>query len=194
MDRTGSLIKGDIRRAFTYLESGPVVLVTTHTAERDDIMSISWMMVMDYEAHIAISTGPWNESYQRILDTKECAVCVPGADLLDAAVRIGTVNGSEEDKFAANHLTRTPGEVVQAPLIDECLACLECRLETVYPDRGLLIFSTERLWENPGRSERRTFHANGDGTFFADGEFYYRRDAMKKWVPEGCERFGKKQP
>lgn len=184
-----TLREGDMRRAFTYIENGPAVLVTTHDDVRDDIMTISWMMVMDYACHIAISTGPWNESYQRILDTRQCAVCVPGADLLDVCIRCGTVNGSKADKFQENHLTKAKGRRIQAPLIGECLACLECELEEAYEERGVLFFRTVNLWENTERKERRVLHANGDGTFFADGELYNRRREMKKWVPEGSERF-----
>ncbi|MGN0837722.1 MAG: flavin reductase family protein [Pyramidobacter sp.] len=180
---------GDIRRGFTYLEPGPVVLVTSSSDGRDDIMTISWHMVMDFTPHIAISTGPWNESYQRILDTRECVICVPGVDLIDAAVTIGTTSGSRVDKFRACGLTKLPAERVRAPLIAECLACMECRLEEAVERRGLLIFRGIGLWENPARRERRTFHANGDGTFFTDGELLNRRRQMLKWVPEGCIRF-----
>jgi flavin reductase (DIM6/NTAB) family NADH-FMN oxidoreductase RutF len=181
--------EADLRRAFTWLEAGPVTLVTTNAKNRYDIMTISWHMVMDFTPHIAISTGPWNESYQRILDTKECSICIPGADLLDQAVAIGTTSGSQVDKFKANGLTPLPGHTVQSPLIAECLAGIECRLIDVITDHGLLIFKGTALFENRERKEQRTFHANGDGTFFADGSFYSRRTAMAKWVPDGCERF-----
>ena len=181
--------KADLRRAFTWFESGPVILVTTHDQNRNDIMTISWHMVMDFSPHIAITTGPWNESWQRILNTGECVLCVPGLDLLDAAIAIGTTSGSRVDKFQANHLTAGQAANVQAPLIEECLASLECRLEKVIPTYGILIFKGIQLWENSTRQERRTFHANGDGTFCSDGRLYNRRDNMAKWVPDGCIRF-----
>jgi flavin reductase (DIM6/NTAB) family NADH-FMN oxidoreductase RutF len=133
----------------------------------------------------------WNESYQRIIDTGECVICVPGVDLIDEAIRIGTTSGSKTDKFAENSLTRLPAEQVKAPLIKECLACLECRLEDVVEEHGLLIFKGIQLWENHDRKEKRCFHANGDGTFFSDGELFNRRAEMRRWVPEGCERFFK---
>ena len=63
--------KGDIRRAFTYLESGAVLLVKTNDGKKDNVMTISWQMVMDFVPHIAISTGGWNESFETILKTKE---------------------------------------------------------------------------------------------------------------------------
>ena len=54
---------GNIKRAFTYLESGSVMLVTTNDGTKDNVMTISWQMVMDFTPHIAITTGSWNESF-----------------------------------------------------------------------------------------------------------------------------------
>ena len=56
------LKQGRIQRAFTYLESGAVLLVTTNDGKNDNVMTISWQMVMDFTPRIAISTGAWNES------------------------------------------------------------------------------------------------------------------------------------
>lgn len=56
------MIKGNIRRAFTYLESGSVLLVATNDGTSDNVMTISWQMVMDFTTHIAITTGSWNEA------------------------------------------------------------------------------------------------------------------------------------
>ena len=61
--------KGNIERAFTYLESGAVLLVTTSNGKKDNVMTISWQMVMDFTPHIAISTGNWNESFDTVLRT-----------------------------------------------------------------------------------------------------------------------------
>lgn len=47
----------NLSKAFTLLESGPVVLVTTHDGTRDNIMTISWTMVMDFTPLFAITTG-----------------------------------------------------------------------------------------------------------------------------------------
>ena len=180
--------KGDIRRAFTYLESGAVLLVTTHDGEKDNVMTISWQMVMDFTPHIAISTGSWNESFETILKTKECCLNVPGFDMIEKAVGIGVIHGSESDKFKQFHLSKQNAESVKAPLIPECMAAIECQLEDYVEDHGILIFKGVRLWEDPERKERRVIHANGDGTFFADGEFRNLREMMRKWVPDGSER------
>ncbi len=180
--------KGDLRRAFTYLESGAVLLVSTNDGRKDNVMTISWQMVMDFTPRIAISTGSWNESFETILETKECCLNIPGFDLIEKVVGIGTVHGSECDKFEQFHLLKQESETVKAPLIQDCLAAIECRLEDYVEDHGLLILEGVQLWEDPEQKEHRVIHANGDGTFFADGEFRNLREEMRKWVPEGAER------
>ena len=180
--------KGDIRRAFTYLESGAVLLVTTNDGKKDNVMTISWQMVMDFVPHIAISTGGWNESFETILKTKECCICIPTFDMINKVVGIGTVHGSECDKFKRFSLRRAKAAKIKAPLITDCIAAIECKLEDYIESHGLLVFRGIQLWENRGKEERRVFHANGDGTFFADGEFRNLREEMQQWVPEGSER------
>ena len=55
--------KMQINKAFTLIEPGPVVLVTTNDVEKNNIMTISWTMVVDFTPQFAITTGPWNHSY-----------------------------------------------------------------------------------------------------------------------------------
>ena len=181
--------KGNIKRAFTYLESGAVLLFTTNDGKKDNVMSISWQMVMDFVPHIAISTGEWNESFQTILNTKECCINIPAFDMIDKVVDIGVIHGSECDKFERFNLTKAKADIVKAPIIEDCLAAIECKLEDCIEKHGILVFKGIQLWENPYKKERRAIHANGDGTFFADGEFRNLRDRMKKWVPDGSERY-----
>ncbi|MBO4313888.1 MAG: flavin reductase family protein [Desulfovibrio sp.] len=180
--------QGSIRRAFTYLESGAVLLVTTNDGARDNVMTISWQMVIDFSPRIAIATGAWNESFRTILKTKECCLCVPAFDMVEKVVQVGMAHGSECDKFERFSLAKAKAKKVRAPLIPDCLAALECMLEDYVEEHGLLIFRGVLLWENAGKEERRVIHANGDGTFFADGEFRNLRREMREKLPEGCER------
>ncbi len=94
------LSESDLRKAFTYFEPGPVILVTAHDKGQDNVMAISWQMVVDFTPEIALATGPWNHTFEMILASKECVLCVPGADLLDKVIGIGTVSGKAIDKFA----------------------------------------------------------------------------------------------
>jgi flavin reductase (DIM6/NTAB) family NADH-FMN oxidoreductase RutF len=179
---------GNIKRAFTYLESGSVLLVTTNDGMSDNVMTISWQMVMDFTPHIAITTGSWNESFETILKTKECCLCIPTFDMVDVIVGVGTVHGSACDKFDAFGLEKAKAKKVRAPIIMNCLAAIECKLDDYIEQHGILVLKGVQLWENPSKEERRLIHANGDGTFFADGEFINLRNEMRQWVPEGSVR------
>ena len=47
-----------LSRAFTLIEPGPVVLVATHDGRKDNVMTISWTMVVDFVPLFAIERIP----------------------------------------------------------------------------------------------------------------------------------------
>ena len=181
--------KGKLEKAFTYLESGPVLLVTSHNGKKDNVMTISWHMVLDFTPRLAICTGSWNESFEIILRTKQCCLCVPAVDMIDQVVALGTVHASECDKFKHFHLKKQKPAVVKAPLIADCLAAVECQVVDYVKKHNLFVLDGVQLWENLLKKERRVIHANGDGTFFADGKFFNFRKEMHSRLPQGVERF-----
>jgi flavin reductase (DIM6/NTAB) family NADH-FMN oxidoreductase RutF len=106
-----------LSKAFTLIEPSPVVLVTTTEGGRDNVMTISWTMVLDFTPVLAIAAGKWNHSYAALRKTRECVIAIPTVDLLDRVVGIGTCSGADTEKFAKFKLTAVPGAVVKAPLI-----------------------------------------------------------------------------
>lgn len=184
--------KDKIQKAFTYIEPGPVVLLTTKNRNKNNICTISWMMAIDYSSHchIAISTGPWNTSFETMMKTKECCICIPTSDMAEKIVGIGTTSGDEIDKFKEFNLTPIKAEKIKAPIIKECIACLECKVIDYIDNYGIVILECINLWVNKEKEFLPTLHANGDGTFRVDSDKIINlRDKMEKWVPEGSERF-----
>lgn len=173
----------DLDKAFTLLEPGPVVLVSTHDGRRHNVMTISWTMVLDFTPRFAITTGAWNHSFAALRKTRECVIAIPGVDLLDKVVGIGTCSGSDTDKFRRFGFTPLPGRKVRAPLLGQCLANLECRVTGFVKRHDIVVLEALAAWVNPARRERRTFHAVGDGTFVADGRRFDRRAAMAARLP-----------
>ncbi len=174
-----------LEKALTYIEPGPVTLVTTADGGKNNVMTISWTTAIDFDGHIAIITGAWNKSFSTILKTGECVVCIPPAFLAETAVGIGMVSGADADKFERFGLTALPAKTVKAPLIGECMACLECKLVEYIESYGFLVLKVTRVVENENISDRRILHAVGDGTFYADGERYDLREKMKTKLPPG---------
>ena len=151
-----------VEKALTFIEPGPVVLVTTAEGAKQNVMTISWTMAIDFAQHIVLTAGGWNYSFDALMRTKECCVCIPPASMAKTVVGIGMVSGADTDKFEKFHLHPLPAQQVAAPLLEECIACLECKEV----------------------EDRRLLHAVGDGIFFADGEkFNLRQDMLEKLPP-----------
>ena len=174
-----------IERAFTLIEPGPVVLVTTRDGGRDNVMTISWTMVVDFTPVFALTTGPWNYSYAALRKSRECVIAIPTIDMIDRVVGVGTCSGREADKFAKFGLTRRKGRRVRAPLIEECLANIECRVIDIVARHNIVVLKGLAAWRNPSRKEKRTLHAVGDGTFVVDGRRLDRRRMMRSKLPAG---------
>lgn len=174
-----------LEKAFMFMEPGPVILVTTNDGKKDNVMTISWHMVLDFTPQFALETGPWNYSFDALKNTGECVIAVPTVDMASTVVSIGDCTGKKVDKFEKFGLTRLEASRVKAPLIAECLACIECRVEDYLEKRGIFVLDGVRAWVDAERRERRTFHASGDGTFFADGEKLDLRGLMEDKIPSG---------
>jgi len=172
-----------LSRAFTLLEPGPVVLVTTRNGSKNNVMTISWTMVLDFTPLFAITTGEWNYSFGALLAAKECVVAIPTVDLLDCVVGIGTCSGADTDKFSRFKLTAVAGERVKAPLIKECAANIECKVVDTIDKHNIVVLEGVAAHVDPTRKEQRRIHAVGDGTFIVDGRKLDRRRMMADKLP-----------
>jgi len=174
-----------ISKAFTLIEPGPVVLMTTSDGEKNNIMTLSWTMVMDFSPRFAITTGAWNYSYHALRNSKECVIAIPTVDLLDQVVGVGTCSGTDTDKFEKFGFTPLKGKHVRAPLIKECLANIECRVIDIVEKHSIIVLEGVEAYVDDAREEKRTMHAIGDGSFVVDGEKLDRREMMRAKLPEG---------
>jgi flavin reductase (DIM6/NTAB) family NADH-FMN oxidoreductase RutF len=175
----------ELGKAFTLMEPGPVVLVTTHDGKKHNIMTISWTMVLDFTPAFGICTGAWNYSFAALRKHRECVIAIPTVDLLDQVVGIGTCSGADTDKFAKFGLTPEPGKHVKSPLIKECLANIECKVVDMVGKHNLIVLEGLAAYKNTARKEKRTLHAVGDGTFIVDGDKLDRRKLMANKLPAG---------
>ena len=174
-----------LSKAFTLMESGPVILVTTHDGKKDNIMTISWTMVVDLTPVFAITTGEWNHSYAALRKNRECVIAIPTVDMLDTVVGIGTCSGADTDKFAKFRLTPVRSKIVTPPLIKECLANMECKVIDIVKKHNIVVLEAVAAYIDTTRKEKRTVHAVGDGTFIVDGRRIDRRKMMASKLPYG---------
>ena len=118
-----------LAKVYGLLEPGPVVLVATARKGQANIMTMSWHTMMEFEPPLlgCVISGR-NASFDTLKATRECVVNIPTLALAKQVVGIGNCSGRSVDKFAKYGLTAVPASLVQAPLIVECYASLECRV------------------------------------------------------------------
>ena len=175
----------ELRKAFTLIESGPVVLITTHDGTKDNVMTISWAMVLDFTPVFAITTGKWNYSFAALRKNRECVIAIPTVDLLDKVIGIGTCSGANTDKFSKFRLSPVPAKLVRPPLIKECLANIECKVIDIVKKHNIVVLEAVAAYFDSARKEKRTVHAVGDGTFIVDGRKIDRKKMMATKLPSG---------
>jgi flavin reductase (DIM6/NTAB) family NADH-FMN oxidoreductase RutF len=142
-------------------------------------------MVLDFTPRFAFMTGPWNYSCKALIKNRECVIAVPTADMSKTVVSIGACSGAEVNKFEKFKLTPLKAEFVNAPLIKECYANIECRVADYVKKHGIFVLDAEAAWIDEKRKEKRLLHAIGDGRFIVDGEKINLRRIMAEKLPEG---------
>lgn len=175
-----------LSKAFTLMESGPVVLVTTHDGKKNNVMTISWTMVVDFTPAFAMTTGAWNYSFAALRKTRECVIAIPTVDMLDTVVGIGICSGEDTDKFARFDLTPVRARFVGAPLIKECAGNIECKVVDFVEKHNIVVLEGVAAYTDASRREKRVIHAVGDGTFIVDGRTLDRRKMMASRIPDGA--------
>ena len=166
------------------MEPSPIVLLTTFHRGRPNVMTMGFHMMVQHEPPlIGAVIGPWDYSFKALKATRECVIAVPGADLAEKVVDIGNCSGEDISKFEKFNLTAKPAQDVRAPLIEQCIANIECNVvDTRMVNRyNLFILQAVKAWVKPGRKEQRTLHHQGNGSFKVDGKMIDLRDRMVKW-------------
>ncbi|MGB9886714.1 MAG: flavin reductase family protein [Moorellales bacterium] len=123
-----------LESAHRLINHGCVILVTSALGERRNVMTVAWQTPLSARpplVGVSIATG--HLSHEFIDASGEFAVNVPGVDLLSKVHLCGTVTGRKLDKFEKAGLTPVPARKIKAPLIEECLAHLECRVVARHP-------------------------------------------------------------
>lgn len=92
---------------------------------------------------VAVSIAPRRHSHKLIRETREFVVNVPTTEILDATYLCGTLSGKDHDKFKEANLTPLPARKVKPPIIKECAAHLECKLQNQFETGDHTIFVGE---------------------------------------------------
>ncbi len=172
----------NLAKTYTLLEPGPVVLISTAHKGRRNIMTLSWHCMMEFEPPlVGFVMSNANDSFALLKASKECVINIPTVDIAKQVVAVGNSHGSQVDKFDAFGLTAKHAAQVQAPLIAECYANLECRVvDTRLANQyNFFILEVVKGWIDPSVKHPQTLHHRGNGVFMVAGEVIRLPSKMK---------------
>lgn len=159
----------EVRR---FIEPGPIVLVSSAWKGQNNIMTMGWHMIMEFEPSL-IGCYIWtqNHSFDMIRKSKECVFNIPTLDIAEKVVQIGNCSGRDFNKFEKFNLTPIEGDKVKAPIIKECYANFECKLvdSSLIKKYSLFVFEVVKAHVAKSPKFPKTIHYRGDGLFMISG-------------------------
>lgn len=171
-----------LSRVYRLLEPGPVVMLTTESGGRRNVMAMSWHTMLDFEPPlVGCVVSDRNHTFQLLKRSKECVIAIPTVELARIAVKVGNVSGRTVDKFAKFGIATMQASTVKAPLIRHCYANLECKVidASMAEKYDFFVVEVMKAWINPGIKQPRTIHHCGKGVFMVAGKIIKLPSKMK---------------
>lgn len=160
-------------KVYGLLEPGPVVLMSTSHKGKINAMALSWHTMMEFEPPLVGCVVSSNDfSFKALKTTGQCVLNLPTVELAAQVVGCGNTHGDQIDKFEAFGLTPVKAALVDAPLISECYANLECRLvdKRLMNRYNFFVLEVVKAWIDPACKAPKTLHHRGRGVFMVAGE------------------------
>ncbi|MCX6807161.1 MAG: flavin reductase family protein [Candidatus Berkelbacteria bacterium] len=119
-----------IEEAMKFRHPEIVVLVVTKSKEgKIDVTPIGWAMLGSSNPKTwAVGIAKRHYSHKAILDTKEFTLCIPSYKQRKDVLFCGSVSGWDVGKLPKTKLKILPSKKISVPLLEDSLACFECKL------------------------------------------------------------------
>lgn len=173
-------------QAYRLLNHGPTVLVSAAHGGRHNVMAAAWAMPLDFappKVTVVIDKSTFTRTLIEASGT--FALSVHCRALADATFAAGSLSGAQRaDKFADCGLQTFAAQRIEAPLVEDCVAWLECRvIVEPHHQQAYDLFAAEVLaaqaderafahgrWRPDAPAGLRTLHHQAGGAFFVAGE------------------------
>lgn len=107
----------------------PAVLVTCGNMDEPNVLTIGWTGIVCTRPPMTyISVRPERFSHDIIKNSKEFVINLTTSGMCREVDYCGVKSGRNTDKISACGFHLVPGQNVNAPVIEECPAALECRV------------------------------------------------------------------
>lgn len=161
----------NLSHASRLVNHGPTVLISTVHDGRRNLMAAAWSMPVEFTPpRIAVVIDKSTYTRAQIRATGQLALNIPCRLQADLSFTVGSVSGQADpmpaqDKFARYGVGAFAGPTLGLPLIEGCIAWLECRvIEEAHAQEAYDTFFVEVV------------SAQADDRVFANGRWSFRDD------------------
>jgi flavin reductase (DIM6/NTAB) family NADH-FMN oxidoreductase RutF len=159
----------ELRRAYKLVNHGPTTLISAAHGGRANVMAAAWVMALDFEPPKLAAVLASDTYTRELVDASgELVVSLPTLAMAELTYAVGSVTGRDIDKIAQYGVRTAPASKVGAPLIEGCVAWLECKvvpephIQTAY---DLYVLECVAAW--------------ADDELFVDGQWHWKDDARR---------------
>ncbi len=108
---------------------GVALIVCKSLDGKVDATPIGWFTLCNSNPRSwAICLYNKHYSHKVILETKEYVLCLPSFSQKDDVLYCGTVHGWDTDKLSKCKLKTVPSKKINPPLVEDSIACFECKV------------------------------------------------------------------
>jgi flavin reductase (DIM6/NTAB) family NADH-FMN oxidoreductase RutF len=174
----------ELPHAYRLLNHGPVTLVTSAHEGKQNVMAAAWAMPLDFDPpKVAVVIDANTFTRQLIEASGEFALNIPCRAIAAQVLKAGSASGKDVNKFDHSGLESFPAQIIGAPLVEGCVAWMECRVlprpdnqqrHDLFLAEVVAAQADERVFKD-GRwqfadDDLRTLHYYGGGSFAVTGE------------------------
>ncbi|MCA9821749.1 MAG: flavin reductase family protein [Dehalococcoidia bacterium] len=130
------------------LNPGPVTLVSVAFRDERNAAPVAWAMPLSMEPPlVGVALHPERHTTDMVRAAQEFAINIPGPAMLKQVHFLGSHSGRDVNKLEAASIEWFPGMRVGAPLLDGCLAWIECTVRDSirFPDHTLFVGEVVRV-------------------------------------------------
>jgi flavin reductase (DIM6/NTAB) family NADH-FMN oxidoreductase RutF len=176
----------ELSHASRLVNHGPTVLISTVHQGRRNLMAAAWSMPVEFSPpRIAVVIDKNTFTCEQVHATGQLALNIPCRLQADLTYTVGSVSGRDDltpgqDKFARYRIPAFAGPSLGLPLVEGCVAWLECRVisephtqqaydtffvEVVSAQADNRVFANGRWHMTPDNLDLHTLHHLGAGVF-----------------------------
>lgn len=107
-----------------------VSVVTVRKGEKINAMTAAWAIPVSHRpALVVVHIAPQRYTHDLIMGAKEFGLSILSEDQVEISQHAGTLSGRNTDKFESGIIKTKPSRVISTPVLEGCIATMECRLE-----------------------------------------------------------------